>query len=160
MTPIPLEQDDIPEALEIFRLSYKGVDVPESEYEWFEKDLKGSFDSKQNYQITFFKLCEDNQIISFAAIGKSGFMRGSWELRWGTTRPEHQGKGLMSLLTQHRIEYAIEHSPDIPGIIHICSRSPGLYLKQGFEEIYARGPENKAHYLVKYINNANRYVKA
>mgnify|MGYP003624247994 CR=1 FL=1 len=148
----PFIQSDIGEALDLFQSAYKNMDVPADEYAWFTRDLEGSLDPAQHYRLTFFKIEHDNKIIAIAAIGKSGFMRGSWELRWGTTRPAFQRQGLMSLLTDYRIAYAREHSPNIPGIIHICARSPNLYLKKGFRHIYTRGPKNKAHYLVKYIH--------
>jgi|GEM_PF-5044623 len=150
--PTPLSHDDIGEALDIFQSAYKNMDVPADEFAWFKRDLESSFDPAQNYRLTFFKIEHDGKIIAFAAIGKSGFMRGSWELRWGTTRPTFQRQGQMSLLTDHRIAYAAQHSPNIPGVIHICARSPNLYLKKGFQHIYTRGPKNKAHYLVKYIH--------
>ncbi len=154
--PTLLTPEDISAAFEIFQSAYKDMDVPADEFAWFKRDLEGSFDPAQNYRLVFFKMMDKDKIIAFAAIGKSGFMRGSWELRWGTTRPAYQKQGLMSALTDHRIAYAAEHSPNIPGVIHICARSPNLYLKKGFTHIYTRGPENRAHYLVRYLNEASR----
>ena len=152
-----LQKSDSAEALRIFKAAYKNMDVPKSELAQFQADLDAAFDNKHINRIVFFALCDDDGVIcAFAGIEPHGFMRGSWALRWGTTHPDHQKKGLMSALTDHRINYAFDKTSDIPGMIHICSRRPGLYLKKGFKRIYTRGPTNKACYLVKYFNESYR----
>ncbi len=143
--------------LDLFSLSYKGlIGVPDSEFGYFQEGLEGSFDETQHYRIKFF-IAENEQdkIVSFAGIASCQHMANSWELRWGTTHPDCQRKGLMSQMTQHRINYAKEknsvNNPNLPGIIQIASRQPGLYKKVGFRPVFERNVENYALLMIKEI---------
>lgn len=143
---------DSKELLEIFNSAYQNKDVPSAEYSCFEEELASRGDDSQIYQIKFFCIEHNNTIVSFAGIANSLYYDGSWELRWGTTRPEYQSKGLMTLLTKKRIDYAKENTLDMPGIIHISSRQPTLYKKLGFSTQFIRGPKNRSEYMTLLFN--------
>ncbi len=148
-----MEPADIDEALHIFRAAYKNMSVPEDEDAHFEQELRASFKSDH---LIFFKAVIDEEMKAFAAIEELSFARGAWALRWGTTRPDMQKKGIMSALTKFRLQYADEHTQGYAGIVQIMSRSPGLYKKLGFQELYQRGPENAATFMFKLLNKERK----
>ncbi len=146
-------EGDIPRAIAVFESAYAHIDVPPDEQEWFTSDLVTSFKTgSDTNNMVFFKIEQSGVIVSFAAIQPLPFARGIWALRWGTTEPAHQSKGLMSALVDHRLEYAEKHTNSV-GSVHIMARRPGLYLKKGFTPLYERGPENRATYMMKVINS-------
>ena len=146
-------EKDIPVLLGLFRDAYGALShVPETEQDDFEECLRAAFDEKQVYKIYFFLIeKDDDEIISFASIAPCSFMNGSWELRWGTTHPDFQKQGLMTKLTEHRINYAINKNQGVPGILQIASREPNLYKKLGFKTVFERNIENYVMYLIKEI---------
>ena len=145
-----LEAKDIPEAVAVFECAYSSMNVPSDEQAWFESDLKNSFHPKDS-KMTFYKIQAGSKLISFAALEALTFSRGAWSLRWGTTLPEYQRQGIMSRLTEYRVEQAKAKTSTI-GSIHVMARSPNIYLNLGFERLYERGPENRATYLIKVIH--------
>ncbi len=149
---VKMAESDIPAALEVFERAYAKMAVPSNEREWFEGDLRRAFQQNVPNNITFFKIEEDQRLVSFAGIQTLTFTRYAWALRWGTTDPDYQRQGLMGQLIDLRLKYAEENSPTI-GSAHLMSRNPGIYLKRGFKTIYERGPENSASYLMKVIND-------
>ena len=145
-----LEKKDIEKAIEIFKRAYLPLNVPEDEEDWFVNDIQNSFGSATNIQ--FYKITDSEEIICFGAVEKLNFTRGAYALRWGTTEPKFQNKGLMTLLTKHRVHAIEREVEDISGSIQIMARRPSLYKKLGFKELYTRKGENKATHMFKIIN--------
>lgn len=146
-------KDDISAFIALFKKAYEGMGhVPDDEFSCFEKELRASFDIDQVYRIHFFAMeNEAGDVVAFAGMAPTLFMHGSWELRWDTTHPEFQRQGLMTQLTEHRINYAIETNKGVPGIVQVAARQPNIYKKLGFNCVFERDIENYVMYLVKEI---------
>jgi len=150
-------QADLNSLIMLFKKAYEGFDhIPDSEFILFQKELKASFDRQQIYRISFFVLeKEEGEIISFAGIAPSMFMGNAWELRWDTTHPDHQRQGLMTELTQYRINFAIEQNAqsqlESPGVIQVMARYPMVYKKFGFRDVWERAIDNYAMYMIREI---------
>jgi len=151
------EEADIPALRALFDVTYADLHhVPKSEYVDFEESINTAFDEKQAYRVSFFVTeNEMGQIIAFAGLATSQFLGNSWELRWGTTHPDYQRQGLMTQLTEHRIEYArnenAKKNNGMPGIVQIASRQPNLYKKLGFKPVFERDIDNYVLYMIKEI---------
>lgn len=150
---VKMEEADLKHAITIFQKAYLTMKVPENEEAWFISDLEQSFDPKRKDIYDFYKIVnEQGKMVSFGALGSLPFTRGSWVLRWGTTDPDYQGKGLMTMLTEFRIKEAERLTKGIAGNIQVMARRPNIYKRFGFRSIYRRGPENDATHMVLVIN--------
>ena len=143
---------DEKDCFDVFKAAYHNMDVPESEEGLFQNEFCHSMKQDTIYKVHFFGYMFENSIVSFAGIAQSLFMMNSWELRWDTTHPDFQGRGLMSRLIDDRLDFAKEETLNMPGVIHVCSRRPSIYLHKGFEPVFERGPQNASTYCVKKFN--------
>jgi GNAT superfamily N-acetyltransferase len=152
MEIIQLDKSYFPQMVEIFKKAYATVGAPDSEVEYFKEEVSTAFSTGTWPNIIFFGIEEDEQLVSFAGLEELYSCDGAWVLRWGTTLPEHQGKGLMSALIKHRIAYAQQARPNFAGIISVGARHPSIYKPFGFIPLYKRGPENSLTYMYKLVN--------
>jgi hypothetical protein len=148
-----LIESDYGEMERIFLAAYRGVDAPTTEYTDFVRETKQALSASPICVIEYFGMFLDNRLVSFAGLGRSLFYDQSFEMRWDTTDPEFQQRGLMTKLIVHRLRHAMNVCAEsaAPGIIQVASRHPSLYLAAGFRAICERGPRNAITYLVRDI---------
>ena len=114
---------------------------------------EGGLDEKEKSELFNILNCEDkddeyflikntdNEIVSFGGFSRAKFQEGVFELRWGTTREDYRFRGLMTEITNYRINRIIDivkQSEYNSGLIIVGARKPNMFKKLGFKNIWKR----------------------
>lgn len=133
ITITDMVQEDISEVLRLIYETYdaEGEDLrPDGrirpEFDWsFSPVLPDHLKSK------FFVAKSGGKIVGVAGVVPSSMSYDVWELNWGTVLPIHQGKGVGTALSKHRIEWIRERCPR--GYVLVNAKRPGMFFHMGFE---------------------------
>ena len=120
----PYTPSDKPTVLGLFQLNTPRYFHP-SEKEGFSNYL-------DNEREGFFVVEVDDRILGCGGVNYHGPIG---MLSWGIIHPEHHGKGIGTLLTNHRISI-LRSNPEVEEIVVRTSQHTyGFYLKQGFKVV-------------------------
>ncbi len=95
--------------------------------------LYAQFDNPKYKENCFVAKLENGEIVGIGGIGESLMSTNSFELYYGTVKPQYQKMGIGTALILKRIEYAKSFGEH--GCVLVCSRFPHIFKKLGFKHI-------------------------
>lgn len=131
----PMEQSDLDECAKMARESF-GDDYPDTQFDTMREEFEAAFTSKWWGRPNFYVCMHDKEIVGMGGYALSWLDWDTFEMFWLSVKKEWQGKGIGTMLQQHREEEILKDGAfkeDITILFSATRTVVDFHIKNGYK---------------------------